>query len=119
MDEQISRRAALHASIALLCFGALTAFALIGWFHRSEVAWNWKSILALASAVLAITTSALVWRAPSRMHALAGIGVMLSSLLRIGPPAEWTWVSLTLVAITFALLIPVVHAATVLRDEDG
>ena len=51
------------------------------------------------------------------MHAIMGIGVMLFSLLRIGPPGDWTWVSFALVAITFILLMPLVHAAIVLRDD--
>ena len=118
MDEQASRRAALIASIALLFFSALTAFALVGWFYRNEAPWNWKSVLAVGCALLAATTSALVWRAPSRAHAVLGIVVMLVSLLRIGPPIEWTWASFALVAITFVLLMPLVHAAIVLRDEE-
>lgn len=117
VEDQVSRRAALFASIALLCFSALTGFALIGWFYRAEMPWNWKSVLAVGCSVLAVTTSALVWRAPSRMHAIMGIAVMLFSLVRIGPPAEWTWVSFALVAVTFILLMPLVHAAIVLRDE--
>ena len=116
MDDQVSRRAAFLASIALLTFSALTGFALIGWFARAEVAWSWKSVLAIGCAVLAVTTSALVWRAPTRMHAIMGIGVMLFSLLRIGPPGDWTWVSFALVAVTFVLLMPLVHAAMTLRS---
>lgn len=117
VDDQVTRRAALLASIALLVFGALTAFALVGWFHRSEIPWSWKSVLTVGCAVLAVMTSALVWRAPTRMHAVMGIGVMLFSLLRIGPPGDWTWVSFALVAVTFVLLMPLVHAAIVLRED--
>lgn len=117
VEDQVSRRAALFASIALLSFSALTGFALIGWFYRAEMPWNWKSVLAVGCAVLAVTTSALVWRAPTRMHAIMGIAVMLFSLLRIGPPGDWTWVSFALVAVTFILLMPLVHAAIVLRDD--
>lgn len=117
MDDRTSRRAALIASMALLFFSALTAFALVGWFHRNPVPWNWKSLLAVGCAVLAVTTSALVWRAPSRGYAILGILVMLASLARIGPPAEWTWVSFALVAVTFVLLMPLVHAAIVLRSD--
>ena len=106
----------MFASIALLAFSALTGFALVGWFYRAETPWSWKSVLAVGCALLAITTSALVWRAPTRMHAIMGIGVMLFSLARIGPPADWTWVSFALVAVTFVLLMPLVHAAIVLRD---
>jgi hypothetical protein len=121
VDDPVEKRAAILASLALLAFGALTALALIGWFQRSDMPWNWKSVLAVGCSVLAVTTSALVWRAPTRMHAMLGIGVMLFSLLRIGPPGDWTWVSFALVAVTFILLMPLVHAAIVLGDggEDG
>jgi hypothetical protein len=117
VEDQVSRRAAFLASLALLAFSALTGFALIGWFYRSEVPWSWKSVLAVGCTLLAVTTSALVWRAPTRLHAIMGILVMLFSLLRIGPPADWTWVSFALVAATFLLLMPLVHAAIVLRDD--
>ncbi len=116
VEDQVSKRAALFASIALLAFSALTGFALVGWFYRAEMPWSWKSVLSVGCAVLAITTSALVWRAPTRIHAIMGIAVMLFSLVRIGPPADWTWVSFALVAVTFILLMPLVHAAIVLRD---
>ena len=104
--------------MALLSFAALTTFALIAWFHSYPQAWGWKSALAAACAVMSVTTSALVWRTPSRTHAVLGILVMLASLARIGPPAEWTWVSFALVAVTFVLLMPLVHAAIVFRDEE-
>jgi predicted membrane-bound dolichyl-phosphate-mannose-protein mannosyltransferase len=118
VEDQASRRAALIASIALLTFGALTALALASWFHRNEAPWSWKSILAVGCAVLAVTTSGLVWRMPSRNNAILGIIVMLASLARIGGPTEWTWVSFALVAGTFVLLMPLVHAAIVLRGSD-
>jgi hypothetical protein len=117
VEDQVSKRAAFLASLALLFFGALTGFALVGWFYRSEAPWNWKSVLAVGCAILAVTMSALVWRVPTRLHAIMGIAVMLFSLLRIGPPGDWTWVSFALVAGTFILLMPLVHAAIVLRDE--
>lgn len=118
MDEHASRRAALMASLSLMCFSALTGFALIGWFYRNPQPWGWKSILTAACAMGGITASALVWRAPSRGHAMLGVLVMLLSLLRIGGPAEWTWASFVLVALTFVLLMPLVHAAIVLRDGE-
>lgn len=117
MDEQASRRAALIASLALLSFSALTSFALVGWFYRNPAPWNWKSALAVMCVTLSVTTSALVWRSPSRAHAIMGIMIMLASLARIGPPSEWTWVSFALVAVTFVLLMPLVHAAIVLRND--
>jgi predicted membrane-bound dolichyl-phosphate-mannose-protein mannosyltransferase len=118
VEDQAGRRAALIASIALLFFGALTALALVGWFYRNESPWNWKSVLAVGCSVLAVATSALVWRTPSRTHAILGIVVMLASLARIGAPVEWTWVSFALVAVTFVLLMPLVHAAIVLRPDE-
>jgi hypothetical protein len=117
VDDPVTRRAALIASLALLFFSALTSFFLVGWFHRSDIPWNWKSVLAVGCAVLAVTTSALVWLSPSRGHAIMGIVVMLASLARIGPPGDWTWVSFALVAMTFMLLMPLVHAAIVLRND--
>lgn len=104
--------------MALLAFAALTTVALVGWFHRAPTPWSWKSVLAAGCTILAVTTSALLWRAPSRGHAVMGIFVMLMSLARIGAPSEWTWVSFTLVALTFLLLMPLVHAAIVLREDD-
>lgn len=103
--------------MSLLIFSALTTFALVGWFFRSDIPVTWKSVLAMGCTVLGGTTSALMWRTPSRTHAFMGIGVMVFSLARIGPPSDWTWVSFALVAITFVLLMPLVHAAIVLRDE--
>jgi hypothetical protein len=116
-DQGPSKAAVFGASMSLLLFSALTTVALIGWFHHNPAPWNWKSVLAMGCAGLGVTTSALVWRAPSRGHAIMGILVMLASLARIGPPAEWTWVSFTLVAATFVLLMPLVHAAIVMRSE--
>lgn len=117
MDDRASKRAALIASLALLFFSALTTLALLGWFKGNPVPWNWKSVLAVGCAVLAVTMSAIVWSAPSRSNAVIGIVVMLVSLARIGPPGDWTWVSFALVAVTFVLLMPLVHAAIVLRSD--
>ena len=104
--------------MALLCFSALTAFALVGWFKGNPVPWSWKSLLAVGCAALAVTTSALVWSSPSRGHAILGIAIMVASLARIGAPSDWTWVSFALVAVTFVLLMPLVHAAIVLHGEE-
>lgn len=117
MEDPVARRAALLASVALLMFSALTAFVLIGWAHRADTSWGWRSAIAALCCILAATVSALVWKTPTRMHASLGIGVMLFSLLRIGPPGDWTWVSFALVAVTFILLMPLVHAVIVLRDD--
>ena len=117
VEDRAPRRAAFLASIALLAFSALTALALFAWFTRSEAPWSWKSVLAIGCAVLAAGASALLWVLPSRTHAVLGIVVMLLSLVRIGSPVEWTWVSFALVALTFLLLMPLVHAAIVLGDQ--
>jgi hypothetical protein len=115
--EEPPKISILGASMSLLVFSTLTSIALIGWFHDNPAPWNWRSLIAAACAGLGVTTSALVWRAPSRGHAIMGILVMLLSLVRIGGPSDWTWVSFTLVAVTFVLLMPLVHAAIVLRGE--
>ncbi|HVJ93210.1 MAG TPA: hypothetical protein VM580_25590 [Labilithrix sp.] len=117
MEDPISKRAVAVASVALLVFSAFSSVALFGWFSRHETPWNWKSVLAIGCSILAIMSSALLWRSPTRAHALMGIAVMLGSLARIGAPAQWTWVSFALVALTFVLLMPLVHAAIVLRDD--
>jgi hypothetical protein len=98
----------------LLAFSTLTGLALVAWFSRASDPWTWRSVLALACAVLGVATSALVWRLPSRESLLGGMAVMLLSLLRVGPIGEWTWVSAFMVVITLALLAPLVHALLLL-----
>jgi len=60
---------------------------------------SWKSVIALMSAIMGLTTSALVLAGAVADARVAGIVVMAVSLVRIGPPWEWGWVS-------FALLWP-------------
>ena len=115
--DEIASRASFLASASLLAFTSLTTFALVGWFFQPGVTLTWKSMLALGCMGLGATTSMLMWRSPSRTHAFMGSGVLVFSLVRIGPPGDWTWVSFALVAITFLLLMPVVHAAIVLGDD--
>jgi hypothetical protein len=111
----VARKAALAASLSLLAFTALTTLAVIAWFARAPEPWSWKAFVALVAAMLGVAMSALVWRMPSRAHALAGLGVMTFSLLRIGPPGDWTWVSFALLSVTILLAVPLVHASLVLR----
>lgn len=118
MDDPAQNRASLIASIALLCFSALTALALVNWVHLSPTPWIWQSVLSAGCAVLGVIVSWLVWQKPTRQHVLMGGAVMIASLLRIGAPAHWSWVSFALVAATFVLLMPLVYAATVLTDEE-
>lgn len=108
--------AVVGASLSLLAFAALTTLALIAWFTHVTDPWSWKAAVAVFSAMLGVTISALVWRAPSRIYVVAGIMVMVMSLLRIGPPDEWSWVSLTLLAVTTVLMLPLVHAAIVIKS---
>lgn len=106
----------LGASLALLGFSLLTAIALGAWFKAAPDPWSWKGAVALSCALLGLTTSVLVWRAPSRVHAAAGITVMLLSLVRlIG--SDFSWPSVALIAITGLLLVPLVRAVIALRDS--
>lgn len=116
-DRGASKLTVFVASMALLIFSGLTTVALIGWFYRNPAPWNWKSAIAIGCAMLGVTASALVWRAPSRGHAVLGIATMLISLARVGPPVEWTWASYSLVAVTLLLLLPLVNAAVALRGD--
>ncbi len=117
-DLKAHRRAILLASLSLLGFSAFTGIALAAWFARAENPLGWKSVVAMVSVAFGVTTAALVWRAPSRNHVFAGIGVMVFSLLRIGSPSDWTWASYALVALTTLLLIPLVHAVIILPPPD-
>lgn len=111
-------RAATIASLAMLCFSALTSFALVSWLHVTHDPWAWKALLTATCAALAVMASALLWFHPRRSNALLGAIIMLASLARVGGPSEWTWVSFALVAATFLLMMPLVHAAIVLREDD-
>jgi hypothetical protein len=114
-EEETARKAALVASVALLAVAALTTLAVIAWFARAAEPWSWKALVALLAAMLGVALSALVWRMPSRAHAIAGLAVMTLSLVRIGPPGDWTWVTFALLSVTILLAVPLVHAALVLR----
>ena len=103
------------AALSLLGFSLFTTLVLAAWFKSVDEPWGWKSVVAIFCAALGLTTSVLVWRAPSRTHVLAGLAVMLLSLARVGGPGGWGWVSFALLVITLALTIPVVRAAIVLR----
>ncbi len=109
-------RASIGASLALLAFAGLTMLAVLAWFARAADPWSWRAAVAVMSAVLGVTTSALVWFTPSRNYVLGGMLVMVLSLIRLGPPGEWSWVSLTLLAGTTLLMVPLVHAAIVIKS---
>ena len=102
--------------MALLAFSALTTLALVAWFQQdADDLWTWRSVLTALCAFASITTSALVWRGPTRTNVHVGGAVMVASLLRVGLPQEWTWRTFVLVAVTLILLVPIVHAAITLK----
>ncbi len=113
-DQRVPHKSLFAASLALLAYSTLTAVALAAWFARAVTPWTWNSVLATASCVLGVIASAIVWRFPSRPALVAGMVVMLSSLLRVGPFSEWTWVSFTMLIVTTLLLVPLVHALVLL-----
>jgi len=113
-DPRVPYKSLFAASLALLAYSTLTAVALAAYFARTTQAWTYNSVLATVSCVLGVVASAIVWRFPSRLALIAGMAVMLSSLLRVGPFNEWTWVSFTMLAVTTLLLVPLVHALVLL-----
>ena len=106
---------ARQASIALVAFAGLTALSLAAWLARTPEPWGWHAIVALLSAVLGIAAAAALLRAPSRMGAAAGAGVMLVSLVRIGVPDHFAWPLVVLPLVTLLLMVPVVRAALALE----
>jgi hypothetical protein len=109
------RKIATGAAASLLLFSVLTTVALLAWFTHAPEPWGWRALVTLFTAMLSLTSSVLIWRIPSRVTCWWGVAIMAVSLVRIGPPNDWTWVSFTLLMVTFLLMIPLVHAALVLR----
>jgi hypothetical protein len=98
------------AALALLGFSLVSAASVVAWFESRTDAFTWQSALTIFCAALALTTSALVWRAPSRTHAAAGLVVMLLSLVRLGAPSEWGLASVVALLVTLGLAVPLVRA---------
>jgi hypothetical protein len=115
VDEPPPRAVVLACAVSLFAFGALTFVALVAWFTRAAEPWNWRTAVAILTGTSSLSAAALVWRAPSRGVLFFGIAALATSLVRIGPPAEWTWITGTLVAATLLLLVPLIHATTILR----
>jgi hypothetical protein len=111
----VHSRIVLLAALSLVLFAILTGLALAAWFATVSEPWTWKGILAVLCALLALVTSVLVWRTPSRTHALLGAAVLALSLARVGKPDEWNWASWTLIMMTGLLMVPLVYAAVVLK----
>jgi hypothetical protein len=110
---------ARNASYALLAFTTLTTLAVAAWFGREDQPWGFASFVALLSALLGAVATTLMWRRPTREHAIAGLAVMGLSLVRVGNPIAWATptialVWLTLIAVTTLLAIPVAQAVIVL-----
>lgn len=117
-DDPAILRATLAAAVALVVFAAVSGLAVAGWQAQgADVVWTWKSLLTGGSAIVALVLSGLLMLKPARLHAVLGASAMLVSLARIGAPTEWTWRSFALVAVTGVLILPVAHAAMLLRDE--
>ena len=112
-DSPLTKRAVIGAVASLAAFSALTMIAVIAWLARAEDPWGWHFTVALLSAIAGGTVAFLSWRSPSRAVFAAGIGVMVVSLLRVGPPAQWNWTSFTLLSVTTLLILPLVHAVVV------
>jgi hypothetical protein len=111
----VQARTNLLAALSLVLFAILTGLALAAWFATVPEPWSWKAVIAVLCALLALVTAVLVWRTPTRTHALLGAGVLALSLVRVGKPDEWNWASWTLIMLTGLLIVPLVHAAIVLK----
>ena len=85
------------------------------WLQRAPNPYVWKSLVTLGAMAGGVVASGAVWRTESRWAAAFGAVVMLGSLVRVGMPAEWSGFSFLLIAGTFVLLMPVVHAVLSLR----
>jgi hypothetical protein len=109
-----AQRAARNASYALLAFTVLTVLSLVAWFLRADQPWGFASFIAVLTGLLGTGATALLWRQPTREHALAGLIVMGVSILRVGLPTDWTWTSVTLLTMTVLLAIPLVQATILL-----
>ena len=93
----------------------MTTIALGAWFYSAAHPWSWRTIVALVCDALALAASALVWRAPSRTHAVAGAAIMVLSLVRV--VGAWTIASVMLFVITAVLLVPLARAAAHLGSD--
>lgn len=112
-------RAARDASYALLAFTSLTTLALVAWFARASQPWGFSSFVALLSAFLGSGATTLLWREPTREHAIGGLAVIGLSLARFAGPANWDTTAIALttlgwITITLLLAIPLVRAVIVL-----
>ena len=103
--------------LTLFAFALLNAGALSAWFARVGEPWTYKSVVAIASTLGAVTAGAALWRAPTREWTYVGIAALVLSLFRIGTPGEWTTMSAIVFELTVLLLIPIVRAAISYQRE--
>ncbi len=107
----------MYAAVALAGFALATTAALIAWFATVSEPWTWKSLVAIASVLFALTVAVLVYRLPTREHAIGGAMVLGASLLRVGPPSEWNGATAALFVLTALAAGPVVYAIVKLPRE--
>lgn len=105
------------AALSLVVFTVLTTVSLVAWFLWADDPWTWPAGVASLSAAGAAAVALGLWSKPQRTLALAGLGVLFVSLLRVGPMATWTTSSVILVGVTLLLGLPVLHAAIALPRE--
>jgi hypothetical protein len=108
-DEAI-RRIARWAAIALLVHSLMLCAGLVALFAQSAAPWSWRTLLSLMAVTFSLTTGALVWRAPTRSHVLAGLAVLLLGLLRVGPVESWGAATYAIVIVTAILIVPLARA---------
>ena len=105
------------AALSLVVFTVLTTVSLVAWFAWADDPWTWPAGVASLSAAGAAAVALGLWSKPQRPLALAGLGVLILSLLRVGSMSSWTTSSAILICVTLVLGMPVVHAAIVLPRE--
>lgn len=94
------------AAFSLFLFVGLNAAAFTAWFLRAYDPWNYKSIIEIASVLLALLAALGLRFSPNRGWVHAGLGALAVSLLRLGPPADWTLMSALVFNLTVLLSIP-------------
>jgi hypothetical protein len=98
----------------MLVLAALTLVGVAAYFFSAPEPWTWRSLVALATLPFCVLCAGLLWRAPTRENAGAALLVIGFSLLRIGPPSDWTRATCVLVVVTIVIAAPVLWAARTL-----
>jgi len=116
-DLAAQKRIATAAAIALLAFATLTSLNLVAFFVVVPDPWTWKSLVAMAAVGFALVVGVLLWRIPTRDHAVGGALVLAASLVRIGPPSDWNGSTAALVLLTAIAAVPLAFAITRLPKD--